>query len=136
MDLRARMELLKALTAKLAETSGLPEMVKQDLISALEGALPPRDAIEPDSCDTGADKIQHNRESGYTFAARVQDLWQTLDRFKPRSPRSPQSDGFAEHTEGLDSEPEPDGLLALTGDEDLWSRTKLICRELVTGWSD
>merc|ERR1719356_782075 len=49
MDLRARIELLRLLTSRLAEISGLPEDVQTELQTVLEGVLPPRGVLNPDS---------------------------------------------------------------------------------------
>merc|ERR1719401_256140 len=125
MDLRARMEMLKALTTKIAETVDLPDELRADLNAVLEGALPPRDALEDSYEGSDAEKVQKFMESGYGFAQRVQDLWNILDDFRVSRARSPTGSSPKCEQEPLALEDEDAGLL---------NRARLVCRELVTGW--
>jgi len=142
MDLRARIELMKVLTTKLADISGLPEDVQSDLRTVLDGAVPARDALEaPDSADDEFSAPRGCTAHQLSFASSLHQLCRSMDRYVmvPKTPR--QEDGHAseacsqarQETES-EQEPEPETLALTEYGESVWCRTKFICRELFDGW--
>jgi len=157
MDLRARIELLRLLTAKLTLISGLPEDVQAELQTVLEGALPPRGVLNPDShyefktdavdvpvgsCERSSTCGQKGR-SPHAFAAQLRELCKAMDQYdlkaesnaKPHSEGNESSDARTSHTTQAHAGSCNSTTLALTEyGEDLWQRTRHVCYELVDGW--
>jgi len=151
MDLRARMEVLRVLTGRLAQISGLPEDVQAELQTVLEGALPPRGVLNPDShydlktegsC-TGSPPRGQRCYSQQAFAAQLKELCKAMDQYqvqpqghmKPQSEGNESSDARTSHTSQEDAGNCNNTTLALTEHgEGLWQRTRLVCYELFDGW--
>jgi hypothetical protein len=76
-DMHARIIILAGLFRKILDHADVPEEFVQDLKAWLEVALPPRDGLETGD---GSDR-DTSCDHGHAFAARAQDLWNTLDRF-------------------------------------------------------
>merc|ERR1719471_636089 len=145
MDLRARIELLKVLTTKLADISGLPEDVQSDVRTLLDGAVPPRDALEaPDSAEGEPSTARGFAADQQSFAACLHRLCKSMDRYAvaPKTPRQreghvPEACSQARQDPECEQETEceQNEVLALTEyGESVWCRTKNVCRELFDGW--
>lgn len=130
VDMRARMQIVTALSQKIMDQADLPDELRADLTSVLEVALPPRDALDNGSEGSDSERMQRFMESGHGFAARAQDLWNMLDSIGSRG-RSPTGD--SQSASGPEEEPEPMALDQYEA-QGLMGRARMVCRELVTGW--
>lgn len=145
VELRNRMELLRMLFGTLCSRAELPKAVREDIQGLLDMAVPPRNAFEDDD-DQEAEPAADSAPARLLFARRAYDLHRTLEQMPAPPDREGWSGGFWDSRdyarpsdEGPEGEPPPrsdqpeEEVLALE-DVSAWERTRLVIRDLCTGW--
>uniref|UniRef100_A0A7S4SN44 Uncharacterized protein n=1 Tax=Alexandrium monilatum TaxID=311494 RepID=A0A7S4SN44_9DINO len=140
VDLRSRIRALAELTARLEQVSGLPKDVRANLRTVLRSALPPEAAFDPVAQPPGGPlrSVEPARSvvQGRVFALNARELCRSMDRYQLSQHHGRGSSGTFKAGPKKDRNGDDGEQLALTEyGESLWSCTRTICVELVTGWT-